>query len=1021
MNKFFKLATGFVIFSLAQQGVAGEVESSTNAHLLGSTGLVTGLTTLHQTEAGQKVLDDNLAVSIAVNNNATKEQQQQALYDNTLLALLGSMSNGLLVADALGGTMKDVFFENVTIEIDPNTYQNVGKSFSKNFTDLFTQVNLMVSLENDFAKQYFANGLVNGEPVLDFELPEGGIFGAYDTAYQDQINNGGRPNGHGNARPVQVDPDSIITFEGTDFFGQNASSQGDAISTIQNSPAYPSGHSAFGFASTLLFALMVPERYQEFMLRGAEYGNSRVVLGVHYGLDVVAARIMTTHAVAQMMNNNPDYLNQEIGMLGSSITTTDDFQQLFLAAQADLREMLETGCNSTIAECNQASGPKKTQEERDREREAYRLSLTYGLDPVGDTTLEAVVPEGAEILIATRYPYLSKEQRREILRTTMIESGHALDDGSGWARLNLYDAAGGYGDLAGETVVNMDASRGGLDAYDEWNNHITGVGSLEKQGTGVLELSGNSTFTGPTTISGGALIVSGSLVSDVAVKQDALLQGNGTIGALRVEAGGTVATSKDGALTVKGDVDFNQATYLLALDSQMLQNSEASSVMVTGIESEGAIRFHDSEVELSFTNPTGNLLQENSGTIIGKEITVLKAEEGIEGSLTLQESDYLFVSPEFNIDGDTATFKVDRNNVAFATYAGNQNQQNVANAIETLGAGNGLYESIVFTENARHLGVIYQQLSGKVYSDLKSATINESHHVRDGLLQRLLVSSHQDSAKAVWGKLYGSWGKTKDRDNMRGFSSNTQGMIFGIDSGWQNEMLFGASLGYSKMRFDSDEVNHKFDQHNYHLAVYGGWIFDQWQINGGMSYAWHKADVDRVVSYGQNHGRYYTDYKMRTTQLFADIGYKITLNDSGTITPFMNAAFVSVRNSGFNEEGYGQVAALTANSQRSNHFISTIGLRLNADFGQASKLSFNGEVGLQNQFGSLDRDLKLRFNSGGSEFAVQSISAARSTAVLKANLHYQSSENSVITFGYSGNWSNKHHDNSVNLGLKIAF
>lgn len=1021
MNKLLKLATGFMIFSLAQQGTAGETESSTSSHLLGSTDLVTGLTTLHQTEAGRKALEDNLAVSIAVNNKATKEQQQQALYDNTLLALLGSMGNGLLVADALGGTMKDVFFENVTIEIDPTTYQNVGKSFSKNFTDLFTQVNLMVSLENDFAKQYFANGLVNGEPVLDFELPEGGIFGAYDSAYQDQVNNGGRPNGHGNARPVQVSPESIITFDGTDFFGNNASSQGDAISTIENSPAYPSGHSAFGFASTQLFALMVPERYQEFMLRGAEYGNSRVVLGVHYGLDVIAARIMTTHAVAQMMNNNPDYLNQEIGMLGSNITTTDDFQKLFLAAQTDLREMLELGCNSTIAECNQASGPKKSQEERDREREAYRLSLTYGLDPVGDTTLEAVVPEGAEILIATRYPYLSKEQRREVLRTTMIESGHALDDGSGWARLNLYDAAGGYGDLAGETIVNMDKSRGGLNAYDEWNNHITGVGSLEKQGTGVLELSGNSTFTGPTTISGGALIISGSLVSDVTVKKDALLQGNGAIGALRVEAGATVATSKDGILKVNGDVEFNQATYLLALDPAILQSSEASSSMIIGIESKGAIRLNDSEISLSLTNPTGNLLQESAGTMIGKEITVLKTEEGIEGSFAIKENNYLFISPTFSVNEDVATFKVDRNNIAFSTYAGNQNQRNVANAIEFLGVGNGIYESIAFAEDARYLGSAYQQLSGKIYADLKSATINESHHVKDALLQRLLISSQEKNSKTVWGNLYGSWGKTKDRDNMLGFSSNTQGMILGVDSGWQNAMLFGAALGYSKMRFDSDEVSKKYDQHNYHLSVFGGMLIDQWQLNGGISHSWHKANVDRSVSYAQNYGQYHTDYKMQITQVFADIGYKVQLSESSIISPFVNMAFISAKNSGFSEDGYGRLAALTANSQRSNHFISTVGLRLHSNFGEESPFSFNGEIGLQNQWGSLDRDLKLRFSSGISEFEVQSISAARSAAVLKANLQYNASDNSVLTFGYNGTWSNKQHDNSVNLGLKIYF
>lgn len=76
---------------------------------------------------------------------------------------------------------------------------------------------------------------------------------------------------------------------------------------------------------------------------------------------------------------------------------------------------------------------------------AYRYRVTYGMDTVGDTFLAAVVPEGAEVPIASRFPYMTTEQLRDMLASTELQSVHVPDDGSGWARLDLYAAAGGYG------------------------------------------------------------------------------------------------------------------------------------------------------------------------------------------------------------------------------------------------------------------------------------------------------------------------------------------------------------------------------------------------------------------------------------------------------------------------------------------------------------------------------------------------------------------------------------------------
>ncbi|WP_392565384.1 phosphatase PAP2 family protein [Utexia brackfieldae] len=213
------------------------------------------------------------------------------------------------------------------------------------------------------------------------------------------------------------------------FFGDKTDSASKILPTVQGNAAFPCGHSVFGFASTLLFAQLLPEKYQAFMLRGAEYGNSRVTLDVHYALDVIGARIMTTYILAQILNNNPDYLNQQInGLFGQQMQTTGDFQQLMLAAKEDLNGLLVRECQAKIAQCaaQDHTPTNQTNQTSAQERADYLWRLTYGLSPIGPTNLAPVVPIGAEALIAIRFPYLTAAQRREVLATTEIESGQAL-------------------------------------------------------------------------------------------------------------------------------------------------------------------------------------------------------------------------------------------------------------------------------------------------------------------------------------------------------------------------------------------------------------------------------------------------------------------------------------------------------------------------------------------------------------------------------------------------------------------
>ena len=287
------------------------------------------------------------------------------------------------------------------------------------------------------------------------------------------------------------------------------------------SPSFPSGHSAIGNANAIVFAILAPGYYQQLLQSGVDFGYSRNVFAAHYPLDVIGGRILATYVTAETLAGdnslypsgsftlaNPPSLRAQMQTYLAQAGLGSGGASPYAAACANLVTCLGNGTIPTAAAYAQAA-------------QNYAYYLTYDLPAIGPTNLAPVVPADAHVLIETRFPYLSVDQLDEILATTELPSGGALDNGSGWARLNLYAAAGGYGAFPSNVTVNMNAALGGFNAFDVWSNTISGPGGLTLQGTGTLVLAGDDTFTGGVNVQGGALGVTGSLLGPLSISSGA--------------------------------------------------------------------------------------------------------------------------------------------------------------------------------------------------------------------------------------------------------------------------------------------------------------------------------------------------------------------------------------------------------------------------------------------------------------------------------------------------------------------
>ncbi|MEU2423315.1 phosphatase PAP2 family protein [Streptomyces sp. NPDC007851] len=302
-------------------------------------------------------------------------------------------------------------------------------------------------------------------------------------------------------RPWRMNEDSEVVDTGrTDAFGFPVY-ESDVVVAPQllrqrgTSPAddggFPSGHTNAFHLAALAYAYAVPERFQELVTRALELSDTRIVAGMHNTVDVLGGRVMATALAAATL---ADPANADLKK----------------AARAQALAYFEARTGATAdtlyAYAHSAGTAADPYADRAANERAVTPRLTYVLRREGHD-LPLTVPKGAEVLLETRQPYLTADQRREVLRTTGLPSGYVLLDGpEQWGRLNLFAAADGYGAFDSDVTVTLDAAAGGFAAADSWRNDIDGHGGLTKQGTGTLTLTGDNRYRGGTVLAGGTLV-----------------------------------------------------------------------------------------------------------------------------------------------------------------------------------------------------------------------------------------------------------------------------------------------------------------------------------------------------------------------------------------------------------------------------------------------------------------------------------------------------------------------------------
>jgi len=597
-----------------------------------------------------------------------------------------------------------------------------------------------------------------------------------------------------------------------------------------------------------------------------------------------------------------------------------------------------------------------------------------------------------------------------------------LNQGGGKVDLSTFDAAGlcncvSLGSVSGAGDISLGAHTLKVGALN-LDETISGVisdggtlakGSFTKDGTGKLILADANTYLGMTTVNAGMLRIDGSLGSaDVTVASGATLGGNGAIGTL---AGGTVTIQAGGHHAPGASIGTQtiNGNYRLAgtLDIE-LDPTSADKVVVTGN-----------------VNLTGGTLALHELTGTGwqpsQTYTIIDNQGG--NAVTGQFADithvYAFLTPDVIYtggDGNNVVLMLTRNAVDFSSVAATPNQKAAAGGIESLGAGNPVYNAIapLSVDGARFA---FDQLSGEVHAAASGLLLDESRLLRDAVLGRVGATLAEPGARGFWMQGAGLARLLDGDGNAAQVKASTGAFFAGTDAAVGDGWTLGFLGGISVTALDVDDRASSADVTSVHLGAYGGGMVETVQLKFGAGYSHHDIDTRRNPAFSGFSDALEASYGASTLQVFGEASRAFDFG-AAKVEPFAGLAYVHLSTDGFAEEG--GAAALASDGGSNDATFTTLGARVSQRFvAGGTAFEARASLGWRHAFANLPA-ARLSF-AGGDAFTVTGVLIARDALALQAGVDLAIGQGSRLGLTYDGQFASGAMENVFKASFSTRF
>lgn len=553
---------------------------------------------------------------------------------------------------------------------------------------------------------------------------------------------------------------------------------------------------------------------------------------------------------------------------------------------------------------------------------------------------------------------------------------------------------------------------------------LSGTGRVKLEGGGTVDFTG-SDYKGVVETDDARVLVQRGTDSQVSFRVGAhgVLGGVGTIGSVDVLDGGVISPGfSPGTLNINGTLTLAAGT-TYRVDISPGRGSDLLAVT-------GAVGINlDSTLEL----------HAERGTYANyKTYTVLTGSDGVHGLFGTVTSNFAFLDPLLSYTDTEVILNLVRRDIPFWREARTWNQVATANGIESLGAGNEIYDAVA-SQLKSEAYIAFDALSGEIYASTASVIQQQSVFTRDAVGARLRQASFEgagaplayagdgpqtarlgaDGATVMWMQGFGAQGSLGSDGNAAAVADSIGGFVGGFDAAFAADWRLGTYGGYSRSWLDVSGRASSGSMDNYELGLYGATQQGPWALRLGGGYAWHDMSFSRSVAFPGYQASNSSDANAGSAQLFGELGYDLPLGPVD-LEPFLGLAYLHVE--GWNTVERGSNSALTVDAGAMDTFHSTLGLRGGQEIdvnGVPIVASFT--LGWQHAFGDTVPAAVMSFATGSAPFSIEGAPIATDTFIFGGGLAYELNPNTRLSLRYDGQIATSAQQNAVSGALQIRF